>query len=324
MTTTPHAAPVPPTLIAMGGNSLLDPKLPPTVENQFAVTARAVIPVAGLIARGVHVVLTHGNGPQVGFMQLRVELSKQQMHEVPLDSLVADSQGALGYMIQRDLREYLRLHGQNTEVASIVTEVEVDPNDKAFTEPTKPIGKFYSEEEAANLQSERAWDMVEDSHRGWRRVVASPAPISIVQLDTIRRLVDAGVTVIACGGGGIPVMRDETGHIRGLEAVIDKDRASALLAVQLGVKRLFITTGVDAVYRDYLTENRTALRETTISELKAMAEAGQFPPGSMGPKIEAALYFLERGGDEVVICHPEALLEAFDGNAGTRILKEKS
>lgn len=324
MTTTPHAAPVPPTLIAMGGNSLLDPKLPPTVENQFAVTARAVIPVAGLIARGVHVVLTHGNGPQVGFMQLRVELSKQQMHEVPLDSLVADSQGALGYMIQRDLREYLRLHGQNTEVASIVTEVEVDPHDKAFTEPTKPIGKFYSEEEAAKLQSERHWDMVEDSHRGWRRVVASPAPISIVQLDTIRRLVDAGVTVIACGGGGIPVMRDETGHIRGLEAVIDKDRASALLAVQLGVKRLFITTGVDAVYRDYLTENRTALRETTISELKAMAEAGQFPPGSMGPKIEAALYFLERGGDEVVICHPEALLEAFDGNAGTRILKEKS
>ncbi|MBP8137461.1 MAG: carbamate kinase [Candidatus Eisenbacteria bacterium] len=308
----------------MGGNSLLDPKLPPTVENQFAVTARAVIPVAGLIARGVHVVLTHGNGPQVGFMQLRVELSKQQMHEVPLDSLVADSQGALGYMIQRDLREYLRLHGQNTEVASIVTEVEVDPHDKAFTEPTKPIGKFYSEEEAAKLQSERHWDMVEDSHRGWRRVVASPAPISIVQLDTIRRLVDAGVTVIACGGGGIPVMRDETGHIRGLEAVIDKDRASALLAVQLGVKRLFITTGVDAVYRDYLTENRTALRETTISELKAMAEAGQFPPGSMGPKIEAALYFLERGGDEVVICHPEALLEAFDGNAGTRILKEKS
>jgi carbamate kinase len=308
----------------MGGNSLLDPKLPPTVANQFAVTARAVIPVAGLIARGVHVVLTHGNGPQVGFMQLRVELSKQQMHEVPLDSLVADSQGALGYMIQRDLREYLRLHGQSAEVASIVTEVEVDPNDKAFTEPTKPIGKFYSEAEADLLKSERLWDMVEDSHRGWRRVVASPAPISIVQLDTIRRLVDAGVTVIACGGGGIPVMRDEAGHIRGLEAVIDKDRASALLAVELGVKRMFITTGVDAVYRDYLTENRTALRETTISELKAMAEAGQFPPGSMGPKIEAALYFLARGGDEVVICHPEALLEAYDGNAGTRILKEKS
>lgn len=311
-----------PTLIAMGGNSLLDPKLPPTVENQFAVTARAVVPVAGLIERGEHVVLTHGNGPQVGFMQLRVELSKQQMHEVPLDSLVADSQGALGYMIQRDLREVLRARGVQTEVATIVTEVEVDPHDRAFGEPTKPIGKFYSAEEAAKLQAERGWDMVEDSHRGWRRVVASPAPISIVQLDTIRRLVDAGVTVIACGGGGIPVMRDEQGHIRGLEAVIDKDRASALLAVQLGVKRMFITTGVDAVYRDYLTEHRTALRETTISELRAMAEAGQFPPGSMGPKVEAALYFLTRGGDEVVICHPEALLEAFEGRAGTRILKE--
>jgi carbamate kinase len=310
-------------MIAMGGNSLLDPQLPLTVANQFAVTARAVVPIAELIARGEHLVLTHGNGPQVGFMQLRVELAKAQMHEVPLDSLVADSQGAIGYMIQRDLREALHARGATAEVATIVTEVEVDPNDRAFSEPTKPIGKFYTEAEAATLKRERHWDMVEDSHRGWRRVVASPSPISIVQLETIRRLVDSGVTTIACGGGGIPVMRQADGHIRGLEAVIDKDRASALLAVQLGVKHLYITTGVDAIYRDYLDKaKRTRLAEVTMDELRAMAAAGQFPPGSMGPKVEAALYFLERGGEVAVICHPEALLEAFLGNAGTRILKE--
>ena len=306
----------------MGGNSLLDPKLPPTVANQFAVTMRAVVPIAELIARGEHVVLTHGNGPQVGFMQLRVELTKSHIHEVPLDSLVADSQGAIGYMIQRDLREELRRRGVPTEVISVVTEVEVDPHDRAFEEPTKPIGKFYSAEDADKLRAERGWDMVEDSHRGWRRVVPSPSPISIVQLDTIRRLVDSGVTTIACGGGGIPVMRDEK-DIRGLEAVIDKDRASALLAVQLGVKHLYITTGVDAIYRDYLVpERRTRLDRITIAELRAMAAAGQFPPGSMGPKVEAACYFLERGGEEAVICHPEALLEAFAGRAGTRILKD--
>jgi carbamate kinase len=310
-------------MIAMGGNSLLDPQLPPTVENQFAVTARAVVPIADLIARGEHLVLTHGNGPQVGFMQMRVELTKSQVHTVPLDSLVADSQGALGYMIQRDLREELRRRGVEAEVAAIVTEVEVDPHDRAFSEPTKPIGKFYSQAEADALRREHGWDMVEDSHRGWRRVVPSPSPITIVQLETIRRLVNAGVTTIACGGGGIPVTRDDAGHIRGLEAVIDKDRASALLAVQLGVKQLYITTGVDAIYRDYLVpERRTRLAEVTPAELRALADAGQFPPGSMGPKVEAALYFLERGGEEAVICHPEALLEAFAGRAGTRIRKE--
>lgn len=317
-----HPARAAPVLVAMGGNSLLDPGLPPTVENQFAVTARAVVPIADLIARGVHLVLTHGNGPQVGFMQLRVEMSKPWVHEVPLDSLVADSQGALGYMIQRGLREELRRRGLEAEVATIVTEVEVDPHDRAFAEPTKPIGKFYTAEEADALRRERGWNMVEDSHRGWRRVVPSPAPVEIVQLATIRRLVEQGVTVIACGGGGIPVMRDEAGHIRGLEAVVDKDRASALLATRLGATRMIVTTGVDAVYRDYLTERRTALRETTLDEVRRLAAEGQFPPGSMGPKVEAAVRFLERGGEEVVICHPEALVEAFDGRAGTRIRKE--
>ncbi len=311
-----------PIVVAMGGNSLLDPELPPTVQNQFAVTARAVIPIADLILRGAQVVITHGNGPQIGFMQLRSELARTQLHEVPLDSLVADSQGALGYMIERALREELRRRGISAEIATIVTEVEVDPRDRAFGEPTKPIGKFYGAAEAEILRRERSWNMVEDSHRGYRRVVPSPAPVAIVQLATIRRLIEVGVTVVACGGGGIPIMRDANGHLRGLEAVIDKDRASALLAVRLGVKRMFITTGVDAVYRDYLTERRAPLSEVTAGELRVLAAQGQFPPGSMGPKVEAAIYFLERGGEEVTICSPEALGEAFDGRAGTRIRKE--
>jgi carbamate kinase len=309
-------------VVAMGGNSLLDPTLPPTVQNQFAVTARAVVPIAELVHRGERLVLTHGNGPQVGFMQLRSEIAKGLVHEVPLDSLVADTQGAIGYMIERDLREELSRRESSAEVVTIVTEVLVDPDDAAFSEPTKPIGKFYSEEEARAFERERGWQMVEDSHRGFRRVVASPAPATIVQLPTIRRLSESGVTVICCGGGGIPVVRRANGHIDGIEAVIDKDRVSALLAVELGARRMFITTGVDAVYRDYLTDHKTPLRETTVSELQAMADAGQFPPGSMGPKIEAALHFLSRGGEEVVICRPEDLTLAFEGRAGTRIIKE--
>jgi carbamate kinase len=321
-----HGAPVArqrkaPTLIAMGGNSLLDPSRPPTVANQFDVTAHAVVPIASLIEAGEHLVLTHGNGPQVGFMQLRVELTKNQIHEVPLDSLVADSQGAIGYMIQRDLREELERRGVRAEVVTVVTEVEVDPEDDAFAEPTKPIGSFYSAAEAARLSAERGWTMVDDSHRGWRRVVPSPSPRAVVQLETIRRLVDAGVTVIACGGGGIPVARGPDGRLRGLEAVVDKDRASALLAEELGVSRLIITTGVDGVWLDFLTERRTRLDRVTASELRRHAAAGQFPPGSMGPKVEAALRFLDRGGDEVVICSTEALVEAFAGRAGTIIRK---
>jgi len=312
----------PPVVIAMGGNSLLDPALPPTVENQFAVTALAVRPIADLIARGERVVLTHGNGPQVGFMQLRSDIARPVLHEVPLDSLVADTQGALGYMIERALREELRRRGTPGEVVTIVTEVEVEPGGRAFAEPTKPIGRFYGAAEAEALRRERGWQMVEDSHRGWRRVVPSPAPRAIVPLEVIRRLSESGVTVIACGGGGIPVARDAQGRIRGVEAVIDKDRTSALLAVGLGARRMFITTAVDAIYRDYLSERRRPLSQVSAAELRALAAAGQFPPGSMGPKVEAALYFLERGGEEVAICSPETLAEAYDGFAGTHIRKE--
>jgi len=311
-----------PTVIAMGGNSLLDATAAPTVQNQFSVAARAVGPIAELMHRGVRAVLTHGNGPQVGFMQLRVELAKGELHEVPLDSLVADTQGALGYMIERTLRETLRCRRSPAEIVTLVTEVETDRDDPAFDTPTKPVGRFYSEAEARCLMAQRGWRMVEDAGRGYRRVVASPLPRAIVQLPAIRRLVEAGVTVIACGGGGIPVTRDQEGHIQGVEAVIDKDRVSALLALGLGAARLVITTGVDAVYRDYLGARKQPIGHASVGELTALAAAGAFPPGSMGPKIEAAIDFLSHGGEEVVICRPEALVEALEGAAGTHLYKE--
>lgn len=312
-----------PILVAMGGNSLLDPSRPPSVENQLGATAAAVAPIADLAERGVRMVLTHGNGPQVGFMLLRSEIAKTVIHPVPLDSLVADSQGGIGYMIQLQLREQMRRRGHERPVVSVVTEVEVDPHDRAFTEPTKPVGKFYTAEEAEQLHAQRGWTMVEDSHRGWRRVVSSPSPVRIVEMGAIRALIEREITVICCGGGGIPVVRDDDGHVAGIEAVIDKDRAGALLAVELGLERMFITTGVDAIYVDYLTDRRRALSRVTSGELKRLAAAGQFPAGSMGPKVEAAIYFLERGGKEVVICTPEQLALAYDGRAGTRITPDE-
>jgi len=309
-------------VIASGGNALIDPDLPPTVENQFKVTARAMTPIAELIEQGERLVLTHGNGPQVGFMQLRSELASGSIHQVPLDSLVADTQGAIGYMIQRALREELLTRKISAEVVTIVTEVLVDPSDRAFEEPTKPIGRFYSVSEAEELAAHHGWTMVEDSYRGWRRVVSSPSPVRIVQLSTIQRLVNEGTVVVACGGGGIPVQRTAEGRIEGVEAVIDKDRASALLAVRLGAKRLAITTEVDCVYRDYHKPTQQCLVRTHVEEVRELARQGQFPAGSMRPKIEAAIFFLLRGGEEVIICRPEHLLEAFAGKAGTRIYRE--
>lgn len=308
------------TVIAMGGNSLLDPKLPPTVANQFEVTRRAILPVAELMGQGHRFVITHGNGPQVGWMLLRSELARAEVHEVPLDSLVADSQGAIGYMLQRLLREELSQRQLDLPVATVVTEVEVDPNDAAFASPDKPVGLFYDESTARRHMAERGWCMREDAGRGWRRVVPSPRPVRIVELDVIRLLIDDGATVIACGGGGVPVMRDKGGHLRGVEAVIDKDHASALLGNALGAERLVITTGVDFVQVGFLTDHARELVETDPSELAAFKAQGEFAPGSMGPKIAAALDFMARGGREVIICRPESLLAALAGQTGTRIV----
>ena len=303
----------------MGGNSLIDPALPPTVQSQFMMAKKAVEPIAELIEAGHRMVITHGNGPQVGFMALRSELSREHIHEVPLDSLVADTQGSIGYMIQRALGEEFRRRKFKHEVVSIITEVEVDPEDQAFGHPTKPIGRFYTSAEAEVLRDTRGWDMVEVRHRGWRRVVPSPAPIKIVQLPTIERLVSQGVTVVCCGGGGIPVVRDADGAIRGMEAVVDKDRVSALLGVRLGARRLFLTTGAEGVYRDFDTDAEQMLSALSVAQVREMQAEDQFPAGSMGPKVEAAVRFVLNSGGEATICQPSDLIAAFGSDAGTKI-----
>ncbi len=310
-----------PTVVAIGGHSLLSPDLPPTVANQFAVTREAMKPVADLIERGEHLVLTHGNGPQVGFMQLRSELARDTLPEVPLDSLVADSQGAMGYMIERALRSELRRRDHDGRVVTIVTEVEVDPDDPAFDAPDKPIGRFYELEEAQTLARERGWRLMTDPKRGVRRVVPSPAPQRIVQLDTIEQLVDLGITVICCGGGGIPVSGDgvDDAGIVGQEAVIDKDRVSMLLAVRLDAPRFVITTSVDYVYQDFYTDSPRPRPSLTDSEVRQLADRGHFAAGSMAPKMEAVVGYLADVDGEAIICLPEDLVASIDGRAGTHV-----
>ena len=312
-----------PTVIAIGGHSLLSPDLPPTVANQFAVTCDAMRPIADLLQRGEQLVLTHGNGPQVGFMQLRSEMARATLPEVPLDSLVADSQGAMGYMIERSLRAELRRRGSDAQIVTIVTEVEVDADDPAFEAPNKPVGRFFDSDEAETLGRERGWKLMTDPRRGVRRVVASPQPQRIVQLSTIEQLCTLGITVICCGGGGIPVSRTENGEIIGHEAVIDKDRVSMLLATRLGASRLAITTSVDYVYEDFYTDAPTPRPDLTLNEVRSLHAQGQFAEGSMAPKMEAAIDFLESTDGEVVICQPSDLITALDGHAGTHIRRTR-
>ncbi len=308
-----------PMVIAMGGNSLLDPDREPTVANQFAVTAQAMEPIADLLQRGERLVLTHGNGPQVGFIQLRSELARDSMHDVPLDSLVADTQGAMGYMIERGLRTVLRRRGLERPVVTIVTEVEIDSKDPAFSAPDKPIGRFYEKDEAEALAATHGWTLMHDPRRGHRRVVPSPPPLRIMQLPTIEKLLDMDVVVICCGGGGIPVSRDEEGFLHGVEAVIDKDRVSALLAARIGAERLVITTGVEQVFENYYSDNPIPRPELTVEQARRMLAAGQFAAGSMAPKIEAAIRYLDVVDGETVICLPGDLVPALDSHSGTHI-----
>ena len=310
-----------PTIVAIGGHSLLDPTQPSSMDRQCAVTARAMQPVADLAKRDEPLILVHGNGPQAGWMQLRSVLSKEHLQEVPLDAIVANTQGSLGYMLQRTLRQALRERDSQRPIATLVTEVRVDPADQAFDEPTKPIGNFYSDEEAHALSQRFGWLMVEDSRRGYRRVVPSPSPVSIVQSEVIKQLLDAGTIVICCGGGGVPVTWQGEGPIQGLEAVIDKDRVAALLAVELQSPRLVITTGVETVFTHFGTPRQKALLETHVEEVRALEKQGHFPPGSMRPKMEAAIYYLNRVEGEAIICSPEKLTDALARRSGTRVVR---
>lgn len=306
-------------VIAIGGNALIKGKQHQTVPDQFATAAETCAHIADIVQQGWRVVITHGNGPQVGFILLRSELASHVLHTVPLDSCGADTQGALGYMIQQLLGNRFRKAGVDVPVTTVVTQVIVERDDPAFQNPTKPIGPFYDEEKARVQEREQGWAIVEDSGRGWRRVVPSPIPREIVELRAIKALLQGGFVVIGVGGGGIPVVRDGNGDLHGVEAVIDKDYASSLLASDIDADLFLISTAVDKVYLNYGQPDQVPLDHMTVDEAKRYLEEGHFPPGSMGPKIEAVIQFLEGGGKEALITSPENLARALREESGTRI-----
>lgn len=306
-------------VIAIGGNALIKGKEHQTVPDQFATAAETCAHIADIVQQGWRVVITHGNGPQVGFILLRSELASHVLHTVPLDSCGADTQGALGYMIQQLLGNRFRKAGVDVPVTTVVTQVIVERDDPAFENPTKPIGPFYDEEKARVQEREQGWAIVEDSGRGWRRVVPSPIPREIVELRAIKALLQGGFVVIGVGGGGIPVVRDGNGDLHGVEAVIDKDYASSLLASDIDADLFLISTAVDKVYLNYGQPDQVPLDHMTVDEAKRYLEEGHFPPGSMGPKIEAVIQFLEGGGKEALITSPENLARALREESGTRI-----
>ena len=307
-------------VIAIGGNSLILDSKKITVMDQYHAASETSHHIAALVAAGYRVVITHGNGPQVGFILLRSDLARNVLHQVPLDSCVADTQGALGYQIGQTLANELRRQGIQKSIATVVTQVLVDNQDPAFSNPTKPIGSFYTEEEARKHKADSGWTLKEDAGRGWRRVVASPKPLRIVEENTVRLLLEQDVVVIAVGGGGIPVRENEKGELEGCAAVIDKDLASCLLAKNLKADLFIISTGVDKVAVDYKKPTQRELDKLTVAEAKKYLAEGQFPAGSMGPKIEAAIDFLEHGGKEVIITQPHLLEDAIAGKNGTHIV----
>jgi carbamate kinase len=308
-------------LIAVGGNSLIRSGETGTTAEQWANARRTAAAIVKLIQDGFRIVVTHGNGPQVGAQLLRSERASDQVPAQTLDICGAASQGEIGYLLSQSLCDELSLAGLSVPVASVVTQTVVRADDPAMGHPTKPIGPFYSRWRAEERQRQLGWEIVEDAARGYRRVVPSPEPVEIVELNVIRTLVNQGVLVVACGGGGIPVVRCGD-QLKGIEAVIDKDRASALLASELGVDIFAISTDIDFVYLDFKKPSQRRLESITVSELEAHYVAGHFPPGNMGPKIESALRFIKAGGKEVVITSYEYLTAAIAGAVGTHILPD--
>jgi len=308
-------------VLAMGGNSLIRDKNHIALSFQYEMVQETAKHIADLIAHGIHLVITHGNGPQVGFIYRRGELSRSELPLIPLDICGADTQGAIGYMIEKALLNEFRKRGIDKKVTAVVTQTIVDREDRSFTHPTKPIGSFMSEEEALTHKREVGWEVVEDAGRGYRRVVPSPIPKKIIELDVIKLLVQSGYVVIAAGGGGVPVILNEQGEIEGVEAVIDKDLGSSILASGLGADTLIISTAIDAAYLNFGQKDQRPLSRVSLPEIKRYLEEGHFKPGSMKPKIEAIIQFLENGGEKAIITSPENLLRAFKGEAGTTVTK---
>jgi carbamate kinase len=273
-----------------------------------------------IIASGYQLVLTHGNGPVVGNILFRMAKTASELPPMPMDVCVAHSQGGMGYMLQQTLVNVLREEGVAMAVSGIITQVEVNADDPGFSNPTKPVGRFFDQEDADRLARQHGWHFVEDAGRGYRRVVPSPEPVRIVEIPAVEALLGANVIPIACGGGGIPVARDANGGLHGVSAVIDKDLTSAMLASELGAQTLLMLTGVDQVSLDFGKPSQRALDRLTASEARRHLAAGQFPPGSMGPKIAAALRYLDHGGSEAIITSLDGAYDALAGNAGTRIV----
>ncbi|RLD18668.1 MAG: carbamate kinase [Caldiserica bacterium] len=311
-------------VVAVGGNSLIKDKDHQTVEDQYHAAVDTMKHIATMIEKGWEVIITHGNGPQVGFILLRSEIARKAigLHPVPLDSCGADTQGAIGYNFQQALSNEFRLRGMKKEVVTVVTRVLVDKNDPAFKNPTKPIGPFMTKEEALERKEKDGWDVMEDAGRGYRRVVPSPEPKEILEENAIEHLARAGFVVIAVGGGGIPVYLREDGIIKGCAAVIDKDLASSLLARNIKADLFLISTAVDKVYLNFGKPDQKGIDRMTVSEAKKYMEEGHFAKGSMLPKIEAIIRYLENGGKHGIITCPEKIPEALEGKAGTHIFPD--
>lgn len=309
-------------VVAIGGNSLILDKEHQQIDDQYNAICETVSHIVELIKMDYNVVITHGNGPQVGFIMRRSEIAEEveHMHPVPLVSCDADTQGAIGYQIQQALHNELIKAGINKTAVTVVTQVEVDAADKAFVDPSKPIGTFYSEEQIDSIKRQHpSWDMVQDANRGYRRVVASPKPKKIVELDSIKCLLDAGQVVIAAGGGGIPVVQNSEGYFTGVNAVIDKDHATSLLAKELGADIFIVSTAVDYVYTNFSLPNEELIKQMTVSRAKELMMASQFGKGSMLPKVESCVNFVEATDKLAIITSPSKLGLAIKGASGTRI-----
>ena len=311
-------------VVAIGGNSLISDKAHQTVEHQYAAAGATAEHIASMIKEGWDVAIAHGNGPQVGFILQRSEIAAkvEGLHEIPLDVCGADSQGAIGYALQQNLYNFFKEMGIDKTVGTIVTQTEVSADDPAFLNPSKPIGGFMSEEEAALRRARDGWAVVEDAGRGWRRVVASPRPMRIVEEEVVKTLINSGMTVITVGGGGIPVVANGQGKLHGVAAVIDKDLASALLANRIGADLLLISTAVEKVALNWETPNQEWVEHLTLEETRnLLMEGTHFAKGSMAPKMQAVVNFLEGGGERVIITNPENIKRALQGDTGTHITR---
>lgn len=310
-------------VVAFGGNAILPSGRRGTLDEQRENVRRMSVELGQLVLRGHRVVVSHGNGPQVGEIMLAYQVATGIVPSISLDVGGALSQGQIGYLLQQEIGNYLAANGMTVPICSVVTQVQVSVDDPAFNSPTKPIGRFYSAQEAEELRRERGWSVVEDAGRGYRRVVPSPLPKSIVEWEAIKLLADSGVLVVAAGGGGIPVVGDETGRLAGVEAVIDKDLSAQRLATLIGARTLVLLTEVAAVAINFGTPEQRPLGLVSLAEMRRHYDEGQFPPGSMGPKVRAAIAFLEEVGERVIITSSDNLVEAVTGGRiGTQIVRD--